>query len=74
MRTPIKPPGINNLGKTIDLFKTPHGWFALFSDFEERYGANQAIPTVFTRHARAIDVERAIASKNPDHTIFVISS
>lgn len=60
-----------NQSKIIDLFKTQHGWFAKFSDHADRYGNIPAIATAFTRHAKGIEVERAIAALNPNHTIFV---
>ena len=58
--------------KTINLFKTQHGWFARFSDNEDRRGNNPARSTAFTRHAKGVEVERAIADLNPGYTIFVI--
>ena len=58
--------------KTIDLFKTQHGWFATFYDDRDRFDNPRTYQTAFTRHASAFDVEQAIASKNPDHVIFVI--
>ena len=54
--------------KTIDLKHTQHGWIAKFSDiFPDKW-----IHTAFTRHAKGADVEKAIRSLNPDHTIFII--
>jgi len=58
--------------KTIDLFKTQHGWFATFYDDLDRYEVPRTHQTAFTRHARACDVEQLIALTNPGYTIFVI--
>lgn len=58
--------------KTIDLFKTPYGWFATFYDDRDRFDKPRTYATAFTRLASAFDVEQAIASKNPDYVIFVI--
>lgn len=56
--------------KTIDLFKTQHGWFATLYDDVDRFDNTYKIE--FTRHARACDVERVMALKYPDYSIFVI--
>jgi len=58
--------------KTIDLFKTQHGWFATFHDDRDCFDNPRTYQTAFTRHANAFDVERAIAKTNPGCTIFVI--
>lgn len=58
--------------KTIDLFKTQHGWFATDHDDRDYWDKPRTYPTGFTRHARSIDVEQMIASLNPDHIIYVI--
>ena len=58
--------------KTIDLFKTQHGWFATFYDDRDRYDVPRTYATAFTRHAQGSDVEKLIASNNPGYTIYVI--
>jgi len=66
---------MNNINfKTIDLFKTQHGWFATFTDDLHRDYPDipRTYKTAFTRHARGCDVEKAIASSNPGYMIFVI--
>jgi len=58
--------------KTIDLFKTPYGWFATYYDDRDWQDKPRTYPTAFTRHARSCDVEQMIASCNPGYTIYVI--
>ncbi len=61
-----------NIDKTIDLFKTQHGWFATFYDQRDKLDMPKTYQTPFTRYAISSHVERAISSKYPGYTIFVI--
>lgn len=60
--------------KTIDLFKTQDGWFATFYDDRDENDNPRTHETAFTKNVSAAIVERAIASLNPDHIIFVIGA